>query len=153
MKKLIALAMLAISSASAQEQRVILFGDVVGFPGQPPGTTDNFDVLFSWNLSTDTASSHFGVPFCDASLGPQTASATLQGNEIIASGTCTSGFGLVNWDGFVDEQTPSDFPWIGSALAAISAPTAAPEPGTLALLALAGLGLGFTHRRRIPRAR
>jgi hypothetical protein len=33
-----------------------------------------------------------------------------------------------------------------------SVPASAPEPNTLALLALAGIGLGFTHRRRLFRS-
>lgn len=155
MKKLIALAMLVISSASAQEQSVLLFGDLFGDPHLPPGASEDWDVNFSWNLTTDVASD-FNAPFCLGALGtPQTTTVTVVGNQLIASGTCASSLGLINWGGSVDEQAPCNCNWFGGATGVVS-PTAAPEPGTW-LLMLTGLlltacGRGLPQRLR-PAAR
>ena len=139
--KTIVLAMLAFSSASAQEQGVILFGDLID--PNIPGFEAFFDVFFTWNISSEVAS-NFGVPFCDDSLGPQAQTVTVKGNQLIAVGACASQLGLINWSGEVDEQPPNNGNWFGGAVGVV-APTAAPEPGTR-LLMLTGLLLAACAR-------
>jgi hypothetical protein len=131
MKKLIALAMmLAISSASAQEQPVWLTGELLDPNGSVEG---GLDVFFSWNLTTDVASD-FRINACPEA-GTETV--TVQGNELLVSGSCDSRSGLLNWGGSVDEQIPCSCYWVGG-VGGVVTPTAAPEP-RLWLLMLTGL--------------
>lgn len=124
-----------------QIQSVWLTGELIG----PDGMNPDFDVGFSWDITTGVASD-FSVPCAPFGFdGVQSESVTVSGNNLLVSGAC--GNNLL-WRGEVamDTYSPTHF-WVGEVIASDPPVTTVPEPGVAALCALAaGIMALWRHR-------